>query len=54
MARAHDLTHIFGLLHDGGITAKIAARFPLSEVAEAMELAESSGRTSLGKIILTP
>ncbi|MET8408522.1 medium chain dehydrogenase/reductase family protein [Streptomyces sp. NPDC005195] len=49
-----DLTHIFGLLHDGVLTAKIAARFPLNEVATAMELAESSGRTNLGKIILAP
>ncbi|NEA61283.1 zinc-binding dehydrogenase [Streptomyces sp. SID12488] len=49
-----DLTHVFGLLRDGVLTARIAARFPLSEAAAAMELAESSGRTALGKIILTP
>ena len=49
-----DLTHVFGLLRDGVLTAKIAARFPLSEAAEAMELAESSGRTAVGKIILAP
>jgi NADPH:quinone reductase-like Zn-dependent oxidoreductase len=49
-----DLTHIFGLLRDGRLTAKIAARFPLTEVAAAMELSESSGRTALGKIILAP
>ncbi|MBW8736756.1 MAG: zinc-binding dehydrogenase [Streptomyces turgidiscabies] len=49
-----DLTHAFGLLRDGVLTAKIAARFPLAEVAEAMRLAESSGRTNLGKIILAP
>jgi hypothetical protein len=36
------------------LTAKIAARYPLTEVAQAMELAESSGRTTLGKIILVP
>ncbi|MEU9186341.1 hypothetical protein AB0D14_17685 [Streptomyces sp. NPDC048484] len=41
-------------LRDGVLTAKIAARFPRSEAAAAMELAESSGRTNLGKIILTP
>ena len=49
-----DLTHVFGLLRDGVLTAKIAARFPLNEAAEAMELAESSGRTAVGKIILAP
>lgn len=49
-----DLTHIFGLLQDGKLTARIAARYPLSDVAAAMELSESSGRTALGKIILLP
>jgi NADPH2:quinone reductase len=49
-----DLTHVFGLLRDGQLTAKIAARYPLTEVSAAMELAESSGRTALGKIILAP
>jgi NADPH:quinone reductase-like Zn-dependent oxidoreductase len=49
-----DLTHIFGLLRDGVLTAKIAARYPLTEAAAAMRLAESSGRTTLGKIILMP
>jgi NAD(P)-dependent dehydrogenase (short-subunit alcohol dehydrogenase family) len=32
----------------------IAARYPLTAVAAAMELSESSGRTALGKIILVP
>src|SRR3954462_1209123 len=49
-----DLTHVFGLLRDGVLTAKIAARYPLTEVAAAMELSESSGRTTLGKIVLVP
>jgi NADPH:quinone reductase-like Zn-dependent oxidoreductase len=49
-----DLTHVLGLLRDGQITAKIAARFPLTEVSAAMELSESSSRTALGKIILVP
>ncbi|WP_329453848.1 medium chain dehydrogenase/reductase family protein [Streptomyces sp. NBC_01497] len=49
-----DLTHVFDLLRDGRLTATIAARFPLSEAAAAMELSESSGRTNLGKIILAP
>jgi NADPH:quinone reductase-like Zn-dependent oxidoreductase len=49
-----DLTLVFGLLQDGKLTARIAARFPLTEVAAALELSESSGRTALGKIILVP
>ncbi len=49
-----DLTHVFGLLRDGVLTARIAARYPLAEVAAAVELSESSGRTTLGKIILVP
>ena len=49
-----DLTHVFGLLRDGVLTAKIAARYPLTEVAVAMELSESSARTTLGKIVLVP
>jgi NADPH:quinone reductase-like Zn-dependent oxidoreductase len=49
-----DLTHVFGLLRDGKLTAQIAARFPLTEVAKALELSETSGRTALGKIILVP
>lgn len=44
-----DLTHLFGLLSDGVLSAKIAARYPLAEVAAAMELAESSGRTALSQ-----
>ncbi|MET7453494.1 medium chain dehydrogenase/reductase family protein [Streptomyces sp. NPDC005574] len=49
-----DLTHVFGLLRDGELSAQIAARFPLTEAAAALELAESSTRTTPGKIILTP
>jgi NADPH:quinone reductase-like Zn-dependent oxidoreductase len=49
-----DLAHVFELLRTGVLTAKVAARFPLSEAAAAMELSESSGRTTLGKIILVP
>jgi NADPH:quinone reductase-like Zn-dependent oxidoreductase len=49
-----DLTHVFGLLRDGVLTPKIAARYPLTEVAAAMELSESSTRTALGKIVLVP
>jgi NADPH:quinone reductase-like Zn-dependent oxidoreductase len=49
-----DLTHIFGLQRDGKLAAKIAARYPLADVAAAIELSESAGRTALGKIILVP
>ncbi|MFF1544675.1 zinc-binding dehydrogenase [Streptomyces sp. NPDC058291] len=49
-----DLTQVFELLREGWLTAQIAARFPLAEVAEAMERAESSGRTAVGKIIRVP
>ena len=49
-----DLTHVFGLLRDGVLTARVAARYPLAEAAAAMQLSESSGRTALGKIILVP
>ncbi|WP_410608284.1 zinc-binding dehydrogenase [Amycolatopsis sp. lyj-109] len=49
-----DLRHVFGLLRDGVLTAKIAARFPLAEAAAALEMSESSGRTAVGKIILVP
>jgi len=49
-----DLTHVFDLLRTGVLTVKIAARFPLADAAAAMELSESSGRTTLGKIILVP
>ncbi|PRY35701.1 medium chain dehydrogenase/reductase family protein [Umezawaea tangerina] len=49
-----DLAHVFDLLRTGVLTAKIAARYPLTEVAAAMELSESSGRTNLGKILLVP
>lgn len=47
-----DLGHVFDLLGAGTITANIAARFPLTEAAAALELAES--RTLNGKVILLP
>ena len=47
-----DLGHVLGLLARGVITPHIAARFPLSEVRQAMELAES--RTVMGKVVLLP
>ena len=53
--RAHleeDLGKVFQLLRAGTITANIAARFPLTEAAKALTLAES--RTLNGKVILLP
>ena len=47
-----DLGHVFELLAAGTITANIAARFPLTEAAAALTLAES--RTLNGKVILLP
>ncbi|MFJ9150787.1 medium chain dehydrogenase/reductase family protein [Streptomyces sp. NPDC102270] len=49
-----DLTHVLNLLRDGVLTAQIAARFPLAEAAAALELAESSTRTTPGKVVLRP
>lgn len=48
----NDLGQVFGLLRHGTITANIAATFPLTEAAPALELAES--RTLNGKVILLP
>ena len=47
-----DLGEVFRLLQDDVLTARVAARFPLTEAAAAMQLAES--RTVLGKVILEP
>ncbi|MBD8101603.1 medium chain dehydrogenase/reductase family protein [Plantibacter sp. CFBP 8775] len=47
-----DLGEVFRLLEHGDITANIAARFPLTEIVAAMELAES--RTLNGKVVLHP
>jgi NADPH:quinone reductase-like Zn-dependent oxidoreductase len=46
------LTEVLGLLDAGVITAQVAARFPLTQVGAAMELAES--HTVRGKVILEP
>jgi NADPH2:quinone reductase len=47
-----DLTQVVALLSDGAITAQIAARFPLADVAYAMTfVAEQSVR---GKVVLEP
>jgi NADPH:quinone reductase-like Zn-dependent oxidoreductase len=47
-----DLTAVLELLAQGAITAPIAAKFPLTEAAAALALAES--RTTSGKVILLP
>jgi NADPH2:quinone reductase len=47
-----DLGRIFALVEQGVLTANIAARFPLTEAAAALALAES--RTLNGKVILVP
>ncbi|MVZ99687.1 zinc-binding dehydrogenase [Actinomadura sp. LD22] len=47
-----DLTEVFAALQRGDITPRIAARLPLTRVAEAMRLAESG--TVAGKVVLTP
>ncbi|GAB2840663.1 medium chain dehydrogenase/reductase family protein [Actinoallomurus bryophytorum] len=47
-----DLTQVFAALQSGDVTAQIAARLPLSRVADALRLAESG--TVAGKIVLNP
>jgi NADPH:quinone reductase-like Zn-dependent oxidoreductase len=43
---------VLALLDSGAITAKVAARMPLSQAVEAMRMAES--HTAYGKIVLIP
>jgi synaptic vesicle membrane protein VAT-1 len=47
-----DLTQVFAALQRGEVTARIAARLPLTEAADALRLAESG--TVAGKIVLNP
>lgn len=47
-----DFAQIMSLLASGVLTPRIAARFPLDQIREAIELAES--RTAYGKVILIP
>jgi NADPH:quinone reductase-like Zn-dependent oxidoreductase len=47
-----DLGQVFRLLADGDLTARVAARMPLTEVAEAMRLSDSG--TVTGKVVLVP
>ncbi|MFJ8544358.1 zinc-binding dehydrogenase [Streptomyces sp. NPDC093586] len=52
-ARLHaDLTQVLTLLADGRLTPQVAARVPLTEVGEAVRLAESG--TVVGKVVLVP
>ena len=48
----HDLGRVLELVRDGAVTANIAARFPLADVVQTSERAES--RTLNGKVILVP
>ena len=50
--RQEDLATVFGLLGAGVLRPQIAARLPLSRIAEAVELAES--HTIVGKVVLSP
>ena len=47
-----DLTQVLEAMAAGRLTARVAARFPLAQAAEAMRLAESG--TVAGKIVLVP
>lgn len=47
-----DLGRVFALLGQGRISAQVAARLPLAQAAEAMQLAESG--TVTGKVLLIP
>jgi NADPH:quinone reductase-like Zn-dependent oxidoreductase len=47
-----DLGQVFAALRRGDVTARVAARLPLAQAAEAMRLAESG--TVAGKVVLTP
>jgi NADPH:quinone reductase-like Zn-dependent oxidoreductase len=47
-----DLTHVVGLLSDRAITAQVAARFQLVDVADAMRFAKN--QSVRGKVVLEP
>lgn len=47
-----DLGQVFEAMRRGDVRARIAAELPLSQVAEALRLAESG--TVNGKVVLTP
>ena len=47
-----DLTQVFKLVADGVVTPQIAARFPMTEAADALRFAEAGGHA--GKVLLLP
>jgi len=47
-----DMSAVFSLLADGVLRPQIAARLPLTQIREAVELAES--HTIVGKVVLVP
>lgn len=47
-----DFAHVMALLQRGALKPRIAAKFPLEKIADAMALAQS--RTVYGKIVLIP
>ena len=47
-----DLGQVFALLADGSLTARVAARMPLTDIAEALRLSASG--TVDGKVVLVP
>jgi NADPH2:quinone reductase len=49
---SRDLGEVIALLSDGTITAQIAARFPLADVADAMEFVAT--QSVRGKVVLEP
>lgn len=51
-AAVASLTDVLALLNGGFLTPQVGARFPLTNMTAAMELAESS--TLLGEVILQP
>lgn len=52
-AKLHaDLAQVLALLADGALVPQVAARVPLTEVGEAVRLAESG--TVVGKVVLVP
>ncbi|RZK45621.1 MAG: NADPH:quinone reductase, partial [Hymenobacter sp.] len=47
-----DFAQLMQLLGQGQLTPQIAARFPLAQISQALELAES--RTAYGKVVILP
>jgi NADPH2:quinone reductase len=47
-----DLGHVLALMASGAISARVDARFPLTEAATALRRAEAGGIS--GKVVLAP